>query len=196
MNAIDNRAAIIEAMLFAAGNEGADLTMLANALECSEDDAAEALTFLQQYYENQARGLHIIEIAGMFQLATKPAYFSYIDRLVTTPGASTLSQAALETLAIIAYNQPMTRPEIEDIRGVKSERPIATLLSRELIEDQGRKESSGRAILYGTTPQFLEHFGLKSIEGLPPLPVVEDKEEPAPDLFFDQLNEDWDDSNS
>ncbi|NGP43664.1 SMC-Scp complex subunit ScpB [Bacillaceae bacterium SIJ1] len=188
---VEERAAIVEGMLFAAGNEGADRQMLANALECHEEVVAEALACLQERLDEEQRGVQLIEIAGVFQLTTRPEHFSYIERLSTIPENSTLSRAALETLAIIAYNQPITRPEIEDIRGVKCERAIQTLVQRELIEDRGRKEGSGRAILYGTTSAFLEHFGLKSIEGLPPLPFVEEESDAEEDkaLFFDTLGD-------
>lgn len=102
-----------------------------------------------------------------------------------------LSQAALETLAIIAYKQPITRIEIEEIRGVKSERPIRTLSAKGLIQEVGREEGAGRAILYGTTKEFLEYFGLKTIEELPSLTEIENEEhfiQEEADLFFEKLN--------
>ena len=107
----------------------------------------------------------------------------------STPQASTLSQAALETLAIIAYKQPITRAEIEEIRGVKTERPIHTLMAKALIKEVGRADGSGRAYLYGTTKEFLDYFGLKKIEELPPLPekVDEDYLQDEADLFFDKV---------
>ena len=105
-------------------------------------------------------------------------------------GTHTLSQAALETLAIIAYKQPITRVEIEEIRGVKTDKPLQTLMSKLLIKEAGRAEKAGRAILYGTTREFLFHFGLSSIKELPPLPDgSEDTEDEEADLFFEKFQE-------
>ena len=109
----------------------------------------------------------IVQLAGTYQLATKKENAAYLKRLVDSPNTSTLSQAALETLAIIAYKQPITRAEIEEIRGVKTERPLHTLMSKALIKEVGRAEGTGRAYLYGTTKEFLDYFGLKNIEELP-----------------------------
>jgi segregation and condensation protein B len=130
-------------------------------------------------------------VAGHFQLTTKKEHAIYLKKLVEAPVNASLSQAALETLAIIAYRQPITRTEIEEIRGVKSERPIQTLISKILIKEVGRAEGTGRAILYGTSKEFLEYFGLKSIDELPPLPdkINEEYEQEEADLFFEKFNE-------
>ena len=108
-------------------------------------------------------------MAGVYHLSTKKEHAPYLKKLVESPSIHTLSQASLETLAIIAYKQPITRIEIEAIRGVKSERPIQTLASKALIKEVGRAEGAGRAYIYGTTSEFLDYFGLKSIEDLPPI---------------------------
>jgi segregation and condensation protein B len=133
----------------------------------------------------------LLLIAGVYQLATKKEHAEYLKRLVESPGTSHLSQAALETLAIIAYKQPITRVEIEEIRGVKTERPIQTLSARALIKEVGRAEGTGRAFLYGTTKEFLDYFGLQSIDELPPLPekIEDEGTEDEADLFFEKFQE-------
>jgi segregation and condensation protein B len=130
-------------------------------------------------------------MANTYQLATKKENAIYLKKLVDSPNTSTLSQAALETLAIIAYKQPITRTEIEEIRGVKTERPLQTLMAKALIKEVGRAEGTGRAYLYGTTKEFLDYFGLKNIEELPQLPekVNEEFVQEEADLFFEKFQE-------
>lgn len=109
-------------------------------------------------------------MADTWQLVTRPEYAPYLKRMAQSPMQSTLSNAALEVLAIVAYKQPITRGEIEDIRGVQSDRALATLVHRQLVEEKGRADAPGRPILFGTTVDFLRQFGLKSLQELPPLP--------------------------
>ncbi|KOP84035.1 SMC-Scp complex subunit ScpB [Cytobacillus solani] len=194
MNII-NWKGIVESLLFAAGDEGLTLKQMALVLEVEELQAEEIIHELMEDYRNDAmRGITVIELAGTFQLATKKENSAYLKRLVVTPQASTLSQAALETLAIIAYKQPITRAEIEEIRGVKTERPIHTLMAKALIKEVGRADGSGRAYLYGTTKEFLDYFGLKKIEELPPLPekIEDDYQQDDADLFFGRFQETMD----
>jgi segregation and condensation protein B len=185
---------ILEGLLFAAGDEGLSLKQLASVLEIDEPVALEIIEDLKQEYQKKERGLSLVEVAGVYQLTTKKEHAPYLKRLVETPSNQTLSQAALETLAIIAYKQPITRIEIEEIRGVKSERPIQTLLAKGLIQDVGRREGSGRAILYGTTREFLDYFGLKTIEELPSLSdnIEEEFIQEEAELFFEKFNETFD----
>ncbi|KYD25074.1 SMC-Scp complex subunit ScpB [Geobacillus sp. FSL W8-0032] len=187
--------AIVEALLFAAGDEGLSLAQIAAVLEIDEAEAKAVLAKLQEDCEREERGIQLIELGGVFLLATKKEHAPYLKRLVEAPGASPLSQAALETLAIIAYRQPITRAEIEEIRGVKSDKPLQTLMARALIKEVGRAEGTGRPILYGTTAEFLDYFGLKTLEELPPLPEWADDHEPEreADLFFEKLTEQWSD---
>jgi segregation and condensation protein B len=187
---IINWKGIVESLLFAAGDEGLTLKQMALVLEIEELQAEEIIKeLMEDYRKDDMRGITVIELAGTFQLATKKENSAYLKRLVVNPQASTLSQAALETLAIIAYKQPITRAEIEEIRGVKTERPIHTLMAKALIKEVGRADGSGRAYLYGTTKEFLDYFGLKKIEELPPLPekVDEDYLQDEADLFFDKV---------
>ncbi|WP_349305564.1 SMC-Scp complex subunit ScpB [Bacillus sp. FJAT-49736] len=189
---IVNWLGILESLLFAAGDEGLSLKQIKSVLEIEEFQAIEVIERLKQDYEkNTDRGITIIELAGTYQLATKKEHSVYLKRLVESPGMHTLSQAALETLAIISYKQPITRLEIEEIRGVKTERPLQTLLSKGLIKDVGRAHGTGRAILYGTTKEFLDYFGLKDLKELPPLPekVEDDSLQDDADLFFEKFQE-------
>ncbi|PKG24174.1 SMC-Scp complex subunit ScpB [Niallia nealsonii] len=182
---------IMESLLFAAGDEGLTLKQITHVLSIEQKEAEEIIDQLKKEYENKERGITIIEIAGTFQLGTKKEHSSYLKKLVESPHASTLSQAALETLAIIAYKQPITRAEIEEIRGVKTERPLHTLAAKALIREVGRAEGAGRAILYGTTKEFLDHFGLKDLKELPPLAEKEEdlfNQEEA-DLFFETFQQ-------
>ncbi|CAN7339811.1 SMC-Scp complex subunit ScpB [Rossellomorea sp. LjRoot5] len=183
---------VLESLLFAAGDEGLSLKQVCSVLEIEEQKAKDVLEDLKNDYENDSnRGIYIIEIAGTFQLVTKKTNADYLKKLVESPHVSFLSQAALETLAIIAYKQPITRTEIEQIRGVKTERPIQTLTSKGLVKEVGRAEGTGRAFLFGTTKEFLDYFGLKSIEELPPLPEnIEDEfAQDEADLFFEKFQE-------
>jgi segregation and condensation protein B len=186
---------ILESLLFAAGDEGLSMKQITSVLEVDDIQANEIITQLQQDYDqDEHRGITIVQLAGVYQLATKKEHAVYLKKLVESPGTAHLSQAALETLAIVAYKQPITRVEIEEIRGVKTERPLHTLSSRALIKEVGRAEGTGRAILYGTTKEFLDYFGLKNINELPPLPenIEEDDLQDDADLFFEKFQETMD----
>lgn len=186
-----NWTGILESLLFAAGDEGLTLKQIVKVMDVPEFKAKEIVMMLKKdYEENPNRGIMLVELAGTYQLATKPEHATYLKRLVETPNYGSLSQAALETLTIIAYKQPITRVEIEEIRGVKSERALQTLVTKGLIKEVGRVDGPGRAILYGTTDEFLDYFGLKDLKELPPLPEDDENEiaEEA-DLFFKQLDQ-------
>ncbi|MEH7236913.1 SMC-Scp complex subunit ScpB [Bacillus sp. JJ1562] len=189
--------AIVEGLLFAAGDEGLTLKQMAIVLEISESTALDIINELKNDYTKAGRGINLIEVAGTYQLTTKKEHAVYLKKLVESPTSTSLSQAALETLAIIAYRQPITRAEVEEIRGVKTERPIHTLTAKALIKEVGRVEGTGRAILYGTTKEFLEYFGLKTLKELPPLPEKVDEEyvQEEADLFFERFQETIEDSN-
>ncbi|CAH0181633.1 Segregation and condensation protein B [Peribacillus sp. Bi96] len=182
---------ILEALLFAAGDEGLSIKQIASVLEITEYQATDIVESLKEEYISDARGIQVIEIAGVYQMTTKKVHSDYLKKLVETSSTQGLSQAALETLAIIAYKQPITRAEIDEIRGVKTERPIHTLVAKVLIKEVGRAEGSGRAYLYGTTKEFLDYFGLNSIEELPPLADNSDDsfENGEADLFFEKFQQ-------
>lgn len=183
---------IVESLLFAAGDEGLTIKQIATVLEIEEVEAERIVReLMNELSKNENRGIAVVQLAGTYQLATKKENSIYLKKLVESPNKSTLSQAALETLAIIAYKQPITRAEIEEIRGVKTERPLQTLVGKVLVKEVGRAEGTGRAILYGTTKEFLDYFGLRSLEELPPLPEKVDDEfvQEEADLFFEKFQE-------
>lgn len=156
----------MEALLFAAGSPVA-LARLAALLEMSEAAAREAAD--QLALDLRGRGIRLVRNGDELELATSPDLAPIVRRLTEETRKVKLSHAALETLAIIAYRQPVTRAQIETIRGVNSDRAIATLLSHDVIEEAGRLEAAGRPVLYRTTLAFLERFGLGSLDDLPPL---------------------------
>jgi len=155
----------IEALLFASG-EPVSAARLATIIDISEEHIELLIAQLIQEMEETNRGLTIVAVAGGYQMCTKPHLAGVIEKLAEVQAAK-LSVAAMETLAIIAFRQPITRQEIESIRGVKADRVITTLLERCLIKEVGRKDALGRPILYGTTDEFLKCFGLKSLDELP-----------------------------
>ncbi|MBD8035233.1 SMC-Scp complex subunit ScpB [Solibacillus sp. A46] len=181
----------IEALLFVAGDEGMTIKQLAQYIEVEAMDIEAGLSELQsQYNDDEKRGIALKQLAGTYQLTTKPEVNDTLKKLIENPTNQVLTAASLEVLAIIAYKQPITRAELENIRGVKSERPIAKLVSRALVQEVGRAEGTGRAILYGTTKEFLNYFGLKNINELPPLPEEVDQEDDQPtDLFLTKFQE-------
>lgn len=178
--------AVTEGLLFASGDEGITVKQLSKILEITETTVDHILKELQFDYENTDRGMMMIKSNQSFLLTTKPEHAAYYKKLLETPHTTKMSQAALETLAIIAYKQPITRTEIEEIRGVKSDRPVQTLLSRLLIEEAGRRDGPGRPILFVTSKEFLTYFGLTSLDELPPLPEDLDEKDlqKEADLFF------------
>ena len=159
--------AAVECLLFVAG-EPLEVADIARALDCAVDDAGEAVIALRRELAESERGLQVVELAGGYQLATRPDYTEPIARLLAR-GPSRLSRAALESLAIIAYRQPITAPELEAVRGVASGSVLKTLVDRRLIAEVGRRQTAGRPILYSTTRDFLHYFGLNELADLPPL---------------------------
>lgn len=159
--------AALEALLFVA-KEPITAEHLAEILEMQASDVFGLLHVLQERYASTSFGLTVIEVNGGYRLGTKPEVSRYIEILYKQP-AQGLSSAALEVLSIVAYKQPVTRGEIEFLRGVQSDRALSTLVEKGLVKEVGRKEGPGRPVLFGTTEQFLIHFGLKSLDELPEL---------------------------
>ncbi len=158
--------AAIECLLFVA-KEPVTLKNISQIVGINEEDARQLVEALVQEYEQPDRGVQITEVAHGFQMATKRQYADYVEKLYKPQSNYGLSKAALETLAIIAYKQPITRAEVEAIRGVKIDSSLGTLLDKNLVREVGRKEGPGRPILFGTTPAFLKYFGLKDVGELP-----------------------------
>lgn len=159
---------ILEALLFASP-EPLSLKRLADLTGLEEKAVRTLLDELRQDYDRGGRGLALLEAAGGYQLATRADFDEYVARLFPDRQQAGLSRAALETLAVVAYNQPATRAEIEHIRGVASDRSLTTLVEKGLVQEAGRRDAPGRPILYTTTPLFLQHFGLKDLTELPRL---------------------------
>ncbi|REK77298.1 SMC-Scp complex subunit ScpB [Paenibacillus paeoniae] len=181
---------IIEGLLFMAGDEGLTKRQLADILELDADFASELVYDLQRDLQREERGVQITEVASAYRMTTHAEHAPYFERMAYTPTRAQLSQAALETLSIVAYRQPITRIDIEEIRGVKTDRAIQSLVSKDLIEEVGRAEAIGRPILYGTTKSFLDYFGLASIRELPePKHVdVDDALDEQTQMLFDRLD--------
>lgn len=159
----------IEAILFVAG-EPVRVEELAKALNVSVRAVENELTKLRDEYDFHQRGFTLKRFGHQAQLATRALYAADVIHLLQPVQKQSLSQAAMETLAVVAYKQPVTRAEVEQVRGVKCDYSIQSLVNKELIVEVGRKEALGRPILYGTTENFLSHFGLSSLADLPPMP--------------------------
>ncbi len=167
----------IEALLFASG-QPLPAAKIAQMLDIDIDHVYALIVEMTDAMKTEERGLTIVEVAGGYQLCTKPALIDIVSKLAEVQD-SKLSAAALETLAIIAFKQPVTKQEIENIRGVKTDRVVTTLLDRTLIKEIGRKEAIGRPILYGTTNEFLQCFGLKNLDDLPAIASLIPSTSPA-----------------
>lgn len=180
---------IVEGLLFASGDEGLTIKQLSHIIDEEESLIEHIIEELVFDYEHDQRGIMILRSNEVFHLTTKPEHNEYYKRYIQNPRSSRMSQASLETLAIIAYQQPITKTEIEEIRGVNSDYAVQTLVARSLVENIGRKDTVGRPILYATTKEFLTYFGLTSIDDLPPLPqdIHEENVVEEANLFFDEL---------
>lgn len=188
-----NELATIEALLFVAGDDGLTIEELSKLTNQPLDTLSVLVKKLEEKYQkDQESGLMLIETASQFQIVTKKEYAAYIKRYAQSPFSQTLSRALLETLAIIAYKQPITRIEIEDIRGVQVAGNLQKLKTRQLVEEAGRLDKPGRPLLYSTTPFFLDYFGINSISELPELSETLEETEIS-DLFFKDFQQSFED---
>lgn len=158
--------AIMEAILFSIG-DAVDSAKLAEALECTTEEIKEIAKDMEKDYESEERGLKLVEIEGSYQLCTKGELYPYLIKIVKIPKDYKLTDVQLETLSIIAYKQPVTKIEIEKIRGVASDHAVNRLVDVGLVEEKGRLSTPGRPLVFGTTEEFLRRFGLKNKEDLP-----------------------------
>lgn len=179
---------VVEGILFLVGDEGITLERLTEVLELPEEKVKELLRVLYQDYNSNQRGIQLEVLGNKFKLTTKKIHKSYYEKLTETEINDSLSPAALETLAIIAYNQPITRMGVDEIRGINSGHLMRKLLLRNLIKDMGRADSPGRPILYGVTDEFLDYFGLQSIDELPEIEKIESVDEDT-NLFDSKYKE-------
>ena len=187
---IEKTEASIEAILFTMG-ESVEAEKIAVAIEHDVDTTVKIIHNMMDKYENEDRGIKIIELEGSFQLCTKEEYYDNLIRICSQPRRYTLTDAALETLSIIAYKQPVTKIEIEKIRGVNSDRSVNKLVELELVKEVGRLDAPGRPMLFGTTEEFLRTFGVGSIDELPVISedMVEQYKEEAEYEIASELKE-------
>ena len=176
----------IEAILFVSG-EPVRIEDLAKALNVTVRAVENEVIKLRDEYDFHQRGFTLKRFGHQVQLATRALYASDVVHLLQPVQKQSLTQAAMETLAVVAYKQPVTRAEVEQVRGVKCDYSLQSLMNKELIMEVGRKDALGRPILYGTTENFLAHFGLTSLEDLPPMPEVPAAEKPEPDFDVPEL---------
>jgi segregation and condensation protein B len=167
--------AVVESLLFISG-EAVPLSAIAQTIEMDKATAKAIIHTLADKYENEKRGIRIIEINGAYQMCTAAECFEYIRNMYKSPNRQGLTQALLETLAIIAYKQPLTRAQIEEIRGVSAEHAVSKLVEKNLVCEVGRMDSPGKPIMFGTTNEFLRYFGFKNVSELPPLQETEQRQ--------------------
>ena len=163
--------AALEAILFAMGNS-VELSQLAAAIEQDSATTRKLLTELMDRYHNEERGIQIIELENSYQMCTRKEYYEYLIRIAMHPKKPVLTDVMLETLSIIAYKQPVTKAEIEKIRGVKSDHAVNKLLEYNLVRELGRLDAPGRPLLFGTTEEFLRSFGVHGVDELPVMDPV------------------------
>ena len=185
--------AVLEGLLFVVGEDGLTMDQIEEVLDINEEEAKEVLLDLKKDYEEECRGLRIDYLGNRIKLTTKFEHREYYQKLIENPETNFLSQAALETLAIIAYNAPITRVQIDAIRGVGSTQIIRKLVAKGFIKEAGRSELPGRPILYETTSEFLDYFGLSTIEDLPNMDefvqTIEQEEVEDSDLYTSKYTE-------
>jgi len=180
---------VLEGLIFVSGEDGIQVKTMAEVVEMDPEVVQDVLEDLRRDFVANGRGLRIAETVGGYRFTTVTEHAPFFEKLAYSPSRSSLSQAALETLSIVAYRQPITRIEIEEIRGVKADRALHTLVAKDLIEEVGRADALGRPILYGTTKSFLDYFGLASLEQLPdPVAADEDDElEEQTKMLFERI---------
>lgn len=186
---MENLLGALEGILFVVGDEGINLNTLCTIMDINESDAKDLLLNLKKSYEENNRGLRISYLGDAFKLTTKAEHKEYYEKLVINPETNTLSQAALEVLAIVAYNQPITRTEIDELRGVSCAHIIRKLLAKGLLKEAGKSDMPGRPNLYKTTSEFLDYFGLATIEDLPNIEIEKDVDDET-ELFTSIYKED------
>lgn len=178
-----NLKAVLEGILFIVGDEGTTIKEISNVLNVSEEEVKKLLMELKKDYEDKGRGLRISYLGNTFKLTTKEEHKDYYEKLVTESRTTNLSNAALEVLAVIAYNEPITRLKIDEVRGVNSSQIVRRLLARGFIKVCGKEDTIGKPNLYKTTNEFLDYFGLSSKEDLPELIIKERVENDSEDLY-------------
>lgn len=191
-----NLEAVLEGLLFVVGDDGLTMQQIKDIMSLNDDEAKELIMSLKEKYEKNDRGIRINFLGNTFKLTTKKEHKEYYQKLIENPETNILSQSALETLAIIAYNEPITRLMVDEIRGVSSREMIKKLVAKGLVKEVGRSELPGRPILYQTTSEFLDYFGLASKDELPKFDnLVEEASNDSVDLYDSKYKEEIDDTN-
>lgn len=162
-----NKKAVLEGLLFVVGEDGLSVDQIGDVLDINNEEVKELIMNLKDDYESTDRGLRVDFLGNRIKLTTKREHKEYYQKLIENPETNLLSQSALETLAIIAYNEPVTRIQVDEIRGVSSAQMMRKLVAKGFIKEMGRSTLPGRPILYETTSDFLDYFGLNSIDDLP-----------------------------
>lgn len=185
-----NKLAVLEGLLFVVGEDGLTINQMMEILDVTLEEAKELISRLKEKYESDDSGIRISFLGDTFKLTTKKEHREYYQKLIENPESNVLSQAALETLAIIAYNQPITRIQVDEIRGVSSSQMIRKLVAKGFLKEVGRSDVVGRPILYKTTSEFLDYFGLATIDDLPDIKenLSEDTKEDT-DLYHSNYQE-------
>ena len=174
--------AVLEGLLYVQGDLGLTIKQIEDILEIDEEEAKKIVLNLKSYYDENKRGLRINFLGNTIKLTTREEHREYYQKLLEEPTSNNLSQSALETLAIIAYNEPITRGSVDELRGVDSSYVMRRLLAKGLIKECGKSDLPGRPILYKTTDDFLDYFGLASKEELPNIELLEEENTPK-DLY-------------
>ena len=165
--------AVLEGLLFIVGDEGLTINQISEILELEKEEVLNIINELSDSYNNDERGIVVKKFGNIYKLTTKSEYKKYYERLSDLSNLKTLSQSALETLAIIAYNEPITRIEVDELRGVNSSQMIRNLIAKDFVKEVGKSDAVGRPNLYGVTDQFLDYFGLESKDDLPKFDEIE-----------------------
>ena len=181
--------AALEGLLFVVGDDGLSINQMMEILEIEHDEAIELINKLKEGYENSDRGIRLHFLGNTFKLTTKQEHRKYYQKLLINEENNTLSNSALETLAIVAYNEPITRVEVDEIRGVQTAQMIRKLVAKGLLKECGRSELPGRPILYKTTSEFLDYFGLSDISELPKVTPKSELDKNDIDLYKSKYEE-------
>ena len=184
-----NKLAVLEGLLFVVGDDGLTLKQICEIMELSLEEGRDLILDLKNTYDDENRGIRINILGDRFKLSTKKEHREYYKKLVEAPENNTLSQAALETLAIVAYNEPLTRIEVDEIRGVNSREMLRKLVAKGLVKEEGRSDLPGRPILYATTNEFLDYFGLSSKDQLPKFEQIVEEDFDDTDLYHSKYTE-------
>lgn len=187
-----NLEAVVEGLLFVVGEDGLTLNQLMDILNTDMESVKQILSNLKEKYEKDDSGIRINFLGNTFKLTTKKEHKEYYQKLLENPESNILTQAALETLAIIAYNEPITRIEVDEIRGVSSSQMIRKLVAKGFVKEVGRSEGIGRPILYKTTSEFLDYFGLSTIADLPKFEDFVSDNNETTDLYHSKYTEEND----